>query len=117
LKFLLSLGLPALMSCGFVHAADKGDPLYARYACQQGALNQLKAPGQAKFDPLDTAAAFPAKDKKWAGMTDVWDATGWVDSQVRFGGTVIRSEYRCTVQKTRDGRWTVLELHWTQGKP
>lgn len=106
-----------MLTCSFAYAVNQDDHLYATYACQNLALKQLKTLGSARFEPLETATAFPTKDKRWKNMTDVWDAIGWVDSQRSFGGALIHSEYRCTVQKTSAGRWQLLDFDWTKGRP
>lgn len=114
LKRISFLGLFALLSLGAAQAADKDDPLYAGYACQQYALKHMKTLGSAKSGaPLASLAT----DKRWAGMADVWLATGRVDAQARFGGASSWADYACTVQKTGDGRWTLLDLGWTQSRP
>ena len=92
------------------------DHLDAKHVCQKFALKQLKAPATAQFEPLETVAAVPSKDKKWEKMKDVWDSMGWVDSQNSFGA-LIRSEYMCTIQKAPDGRWKLLDLNWLKNSP
>lgn len=110
----VSLGL---LSCSLACAADKDDHLYATYACQSLALKQLKTLGSARFEPLESATAFPTKGGKWKRMVDAWDAIGRVDSQNSFGGALIHSEYVCTVQKTPAGRWQLLDFQWTKDAP
>lgn len=117
MKSVLSFVSLVLLTCSLACAANKDDPLYATYACQSLALKQLKTLGSARFEPLESATAFPTKDGKWRKMTDVWSAIGWVDSQNSFGGALIHSEYMCTVQKTPAGRWQLLDFQWTKGAP
>lgn len=92
------------------------DHLDAKHVCQKFVLKQLIAPATAQFEPLETVAAVPSKDKKWEKMKDVWDSMGWVDSQNSFGA-LIRSEYMCAIQKTPDGRWKLLDLNWLKNRP
>ncbi len=108
-------GLLLVLACGLVQAADQDDALYASYACQQYALAALKTLGKPKVDA--TRPATPANDKRWAGMADVWQASGALHAQARFGAAMVRSEYQCAVQKTPGAGWKLLELQWPQGRP
>ncbi|MDZ4073228.1 MAG: hypothetical protein U1E04_00605 [Hylemonella sp.] len=108
-------GLLLVLACGLAHAAEKEDALYASYACQQYALAALKTLGKPRMDA--TRPATPAKDKRWAGMADVWLASGALHAQARFGAPMVRSEYQCAVQKTPGAGWKLLELQWPQGRP
>ena len=104
-----------LLASSLAHAVDKDDARYAGYACQQYAIATLKTLGKPKVDP--TQPALPVDDPRWAGLAGVWLATGAIHSQVRFGAPMVRSDYRCTVQKLSGGGWKLLELAWPQGQP
>jgi len=108
-------GLLLVLACGLAQAADQDDALYASYACQQYALAALKTLGKPRMDA--TRPATPANDKRWAGMADVWLASGALHAQARFGAAMVRSEYQCAVQKTPGAGWKLLELQWPQGRP
>ncbi len=107
---LISLG------SSLVHAADPDDARYAAYACQQYAMATLKTLGKPKVDPTQPATPVAADDKRWAGQSGVWLATGALHAQVRFGAPTVRSDYRCVVQKLSGG-WKLLDLQWPQGQP
>jgi len=115
LKFRLiaPLGLLALLCLNPLHAADK-DALHAGYLCQQHALRQVKTLGNARSA---APVATPATDPRWQGMADVWVANGRISMQTHFGGAAKEPAYACTVQKTSNGRWTLLDLQWPQGQP
>ncbi|KRH99829.1 hypothetical protein [Curvibacter sp. PAE-UM] len=108
-------GLLLVLVGGLVQAAEKDDALYASYACQQYALAALKTLGKPRMDA--TRPATPANDKRWAGMADVWLASGALHAQARFGAPMVRSEYQCAVQKTPGAGWKLLDLQWPQGRP
>jgi hypothetical protein len=108
--------LPLLLASGLTCAADKDDALYASYACQQYAMATLKTLGKPKGDPTQPATPVAADDKRWAGQTGVWLATGALHAQVRFGAPTVRSDYRCVVQKLAGG-WKLLDLQWPNGQP
>jgi hypothetical protein len=99
------------------HAADADDARYAGYACQQYALATLKTLGKPKVDANLPATPVAADDKRWAGQSGVWLASGAISAQVRFGAPMVRSDYRCTVQKLSAGGWKLLDLQWPQGQP
>lgn len=113
----VALTLLMALGSGFAHATDKGDALYAGYACQQYALATLKTLGKPKVDASGPATAASANNGRWAALPDVWHASGAIQAQVRFGGAMVRSDYRCTVQKAPGGRWKLLDLQWPQGQP
>ncbi len=106
-----------LLGSSLAHAVEKDDARYAGYACQQYAIATLKTLGKPKVDPTQPATLVAADDKRWAGLAGVWLATGAIHSQVRFGAPMVRSDYRCTVQKLSGGGWKLLELAWPQGQP
>lgn len=110
--FLLSL----LLAGGLVYAADTDDAMYASYACQQYAMATLKTLGKPKVDPAQAAQPAGADDIRWAGQAQVWLATGALHAQARFGAPMVRSDYRCAVQKLAGG-WKLLDLQWPQGRP
>jgi hypothetical protein len=112
-----ALSLLLVLACGDAHAADKDDAIYAAYACQQYAMSVLKTLGKPKTDASRPATPVPANDTRWAGMPDVWLASGALHAQVRFGAPTVRSDYRCTVQKMSTGGWKLLDLQWPQGHP
>lgn len=110
--------LLVFLSCGPAHTADKEDAAYASYACQQYALAALKTLGKPKVDASQPASPIAADDKRWAGQAGVvWQATGAIQAQARFGAALVRSDYRCTVQKLSGGGWKLLDLQWPQGHP
>ncbi len=111
------LGLLIVLACGLAHAADKDDALYASYACQQYALAALKTLGKPRTDASRPATLAPADNKRWAGTAGVWLAAGAIHAQASFGAAMVRSEYRCAVQKAAGGGWKLLELQWPQGRP
>lgn len=111
-----SLLLPLLLVSGLASAADPGDALYASYACQQYAMATLKTLGKPKVDPAQPAQPAGANDPRWVGQTQVWLASGALHAQVRFGAPMVRSDYRCAVQKLAGG-WKLLDLQWPQGRP
>ena len=106
-----------LLASSMAHAADPDDARYASYACQQYAIATLKTLGKPKVDANQLATPVVADDKRWSGLTGVWLATGAISSQVRFGAPMVRSDYRCTVQKLSSGGWKLLDLAWPQGQP
>ncbi len=108
-------GLLLALACGLAHAADSDDALYASYACQQYALAALKTLGKPRMDA--TRPAIPANDPRWAGMPDIWLASGALHAQARFGAAMVRSDYLCTVQKVPAGGWKLLDLQWPHGRP
>ncbi len=110
-------GLLLVLACGLAQAADKDDALYASYACQQYALAALKTLGKPGVDAARAATAADRNDERWAGTPEVWHAAGAIHAQARFGAAVVRSDYRCTVQKAPGGRWKLLDLSWPQGHP
>jgi len=91
--------------------------MYASYACQQYALATLKTLGKPKVEASQPTTPAAANDKRWAGVADVWWATGAIHAQARFGAAMVRSEYQCAVQKIAGGGWKLLDLQWPQGKP
>ncbi len=109
--------LLVVLGCGLAHAADKDDGLYASYACQQYALATLKTLGKPKVDAARPATAAAANDPRWAGQAEVWHASGALQYQTRFGAAMVRSDYRCTVQKMAAGGWKLLDLQWPHGSP
>ncbi len=111
------MGLLVVLGAGPVHAADKDDALYASYACQQYALAALKTLGKPRVDASQSASPVDVNDKRWAGMQEVWQAAGALHAQARFGAAMVRSDYRCTVQKAPGGSWKLLDLQWPQGQP
>lgn len=110
-------GLLLVLAFGLAHAADKDDALYASYACQQYALAALKTLGKPRADASRPATPAPANDKRWAGMAEVWLASGTIHAQASFGAAMVRSGYRCAVQKTAGAGWKLLDLQWPQGRP
>ena len=110
-------GLLLVLACGLAQAADQDDAMYASYACQQYALAALKTLGKPRVDATQSATPSDAKDKRWAGMSGVWQASGALHAQARFGAPMVRSEYRCAVQKTPGAGWKLLDLQWPQGRP
>jgi hypothetical protein len=117
MKILLFIIPFVLSGCGADGSSNQDDPVYARYACDQLALKNLKTLGSAKADPKDAVPAVLSSQPKWAGRTDVWDASGRLESQSTFGGALIRTDYRCTVQKMPDGSWKMLDFSSTQNQP
>jgi len=115
--FLSCLTLPMLLLSGLAHAADKDDALYAAYACQQYAMATLKTLGKPKVDSSQPARLADPKDPRWAGQAEVWQSSGALLAQVRFGAPMVRSDYRCTVQKQSGTGWKLLELQWPNGQP
>ena len=111
------LPLPMLLLSGLAHAADKDDALYAAYACQQYAMATLKTLGKPKVDSSQPARLADPKDPRWAGQAEVWQSSGALLAQVRFGAPMVRSDYRCTVQKQSGTGWKLLELQWPNGQP
>lgn len=112
-----ALPLLALLCCSFANAANEDDTLYASYACQNYALAALKTLGKPKVDAARPATAAAAEDARWAGQPGVWHAAGAIQAQTRFGGAMVSSDYRCTVQKAGRGAWKLLDLQWPQGRP
>lgn len=111
------LTLPMLLANGLAHAADKDDAIYAAYACQQYAMATLKTLGKPKVDSSQPARLADPKDPRWAGQAEVWQSSGALLAQVRFGAPMVRSDYRCTVQKQSGTGWKLLELQWPNGQP
>lgn len=116
MKFLLFIIPFVLSACGASDAVDQDDPVYARFACEQLALKNLKTLGSAKPDPKGAVPAVPSSQPQWAGRADVWEASGRLESQDTFGGALIRTDYRCTVQKIPDGSWKTLDFSSTQNQ-
>jgi hypothetical protein len=116
-KPVLALILPVFLAGGVAQAADRDDAQYASYACQQYALAAMKTLGKPRLDTSRSATPAPANDTRWAGLPDVWLAQGALHAQARFGAPTVRSDYRCTVQKTSAGGWKLLDLSWPQGHP
>lgn len=116
-KPVFALILLALLGGGRVQAAGRDDALYASYACQQYALAAMKTLGKPKVDASQPATPVSANDARWAGRSDLWFASGTIQAQARFGAPMVRSDYRCTVQKMSAGGWKLLELQWPQGHP
>lgn len=117
LRAVSALILHACLGCCLAHAADKDDAQYASYACQQYALAALKTLGKPTVDASRPATIVAVSDGRWAGLPDVWQASGAIRAQARFGGDLVRSDYQCTVQKAPGGRWKLLDLQWPQGHP
>ncbi len=115
--FLTCLTLPLLLASGLTVAADKDDALYAAYACQQYAMATLKTLGKPKVDGSQPARPADPKEPRWAGQPEVWQSSGALLAQVRFGAPMVRSDYRCTVQKQSGTGWKLLELQWPNGQP
>jgi len=103
--------LAFLMSMHIVTAAHADDHQAAKAACQSFALRELKSPATARFEPLGEAAAQPSTDKRWIGKHDVWDSISWVDSQNSYGA-LLRSDFSCSVQKSKNGTWVLLDIYW-----
>ncbi|MFN4360230.1 MAG: hypothetical protein ACK4F4_05845 [Hylemonella sp.] len=117
LIFQTGLTLSLLLAGGLAHAAEQDDARYAAYACQQYAMATLKTLGKPKVDSSQPARPADSKDPRWAGQPEVWQSSGALLAQVRFGAPMVRSDYRCTVQKQSGTGWKLLELQWPQGQP
>ncbi|MGM9428014.1 hypothetical protein [Hydrogenophaga sp. MI9] len=105
MKHAITTAIAAALACLTAHADD--DHLNAKAICQKFVAKQLKAPATAKFEPVSSVAAQPAKD----GPANTWESVGYVDSQNAFGA-MLRSTYFCTVRKTGPDKWRLIELSW-----
>lgn len=113
----IGLILPLLLASSLSYAVDQDDARYAAYACQQYAMATLKTLGKPKIDSSQPARPADPKDPRWAGKPEVWQSSGALLAQVRFGAPMVRSDYRCTVQKQSGTGWKLLELQWPNGQP
>ncbi|MCZ8251110.1 MAG: hypothetical protein O9318_01425 [Hylemonella sp.] len=109
--------LPLLLASSLACAADPDDARYAAYACQQYAMATLKTLGKPKVDGSQPAQPVDVRDARWAGKPEVWQSSGALLAQVRFGAPMVRYEYRCAVQKQSGSGWKLLELQWPNGQP
>ncbi len=118
LKTAAALSLLVLLCAGAARAQSTDDATYASYACQQHALKALQALGKPRFDPAPPARLLPVGDpRRPAGADAVWEASGALYTQVRFGGPLQRAEFRCTLHKPAAAGWKLIELAWPQGRP
>lgn len=117
LIFPTGLALPLLLASSLTYAADQDDARYAAYACQQYAMATLKTLGKPRVDNSLPARPADPQDPRWAGQPEVWQSSGALLAQVRFGAPMVRSDYRCTVQKQSGTGWKLLDLQWPNGQP
>lgn len=84
------------------------DSIDARTWAKIYVTKSLKAPTTAKFqDEYDFGVA-PAKDKKGKELKDVWDVSGYVDSQNSFGAMLRKKWYVQLVKM--DDKWIQVKI-------
>jgi RNA polymerase subunit RPABC4/transcription elongation factor Spt4 len=87
---------------------EENDSLDARTYAKLYVEKALKAPTTAKWPSTLDFAAAPVKDKDGKPIKDVWEVSGYVDSQNSFGA-MIRTEWYVKLRKIGDS-WKLLEL-------
>ncbi len=118
MKTAAVLSLLLVVCAGAARAQLADDAAYASYACQQFALKSLQALGKPRFDTAPPARLLPAGDpRRPAGVDAVWEASGALYTQLRFGGPMQRVEFRCILNKPAAAGWKLIELAWPQGRP
>jgi len=88
------------------YAADDMDArIYAKLYVEKA----LKAPATAKWPSSTSYYVENAKDKKGNHLKDVWEVSGYVDSQNSFGA-MIRSQWYVKLKKTGTDSWKLLNI-------
>lgn len=111
---LAALALTIALGQGAAHADAEADAQYAGYACQKFALKEMKTLGSVR---QGAPKGVPSADPRWAGQSEVWQASASIDSQARFGVASRRHAYVCTVRKSAGDRWVLLDMAWPDGTP
>ena len=105
MKIILALvALTLATTAPHANAQQSEDQMAAKMMCQTFVRKKLVSPSTAKFEPVAKTAAVPSIAEGFLGMKDTWDASGYVDAQNGFGGT-LRNEYYCTMTKTGPDKW------------
>ena len=96
---LLSGASLALTACG--GSSDTGDQVGAYRSCERAVETTLKAPATADFSGVTGSEI--------ANSADVYEVSGYVDSENSFGANV-RTSWTCKVRDTGDN-WDLVDLN------